>query len=443
MTSSADKNGLSYTLSLEGIAHAGAQISALCLPYQALMMSSEGGEHLLEMALGFSSDLERKSTEPIALRLGVEPRVLQGFMGISTWAWDPVRQMQRRDVTSRFGCEDAAMIFDGSSIGKKGKATVGVKRQWCGSKGKVENCVTGVHAIFAGKENRGVLVDSQLYLGSEWLTADRRAQAHIPAEVKHATIPELAASMMRGLANEMSFKWALADSEFGRSADFRATARELGKSYVAEVPKNTVVERMTWGGFAQAAVSQWAVRVPQRRFEDLKIRPGTNGVIRGRAAMVPVWTTHGNQRIREILLILQRPDEEQPHYFLCSGPKGTTLLEFVQQSARRHVCEEVFAECKGDLGMDHFELRAFHGWHHHMTIVQMCHFFHAVIRRELAEKFQQRISMSMVKQIVAQAIRPGNMDEITARWFNRQMAINAAEDERIHREFHETATPSQ
>jgi SRSO17 transposase len=37
--------------------------------------------------------------------------------------------------------------------------------------------------------------------------------------------------------------------------------------------------------------------------------------------------------------------------------------------------ETCFAECKGELGMDHYELRFWRGWHHHMTLVFLAHHF--------------------------------------------------------------------
>src|SRR6266446_5280173 len=37
--------------------------------------------------------------------------------------------------------------------------------------------------------------------------------------------------------------------------------------------------------------------------------------------------------------------------------------------------ETCFAEGKGELGMDHYELRFWRGWHHHMTLVILAHHF--------------------------------------------------------------------
>ncbi len=36
------------------------------------------------------------------------------------------------------------LVFDPSAFPKKGPASVGVQRQWCGRLGKVENCQVGV-----------------------------------------------------------------------------------------------------------------------------------------------------------------------------------------------------------------------------------------------------------------------------------------------------------
>ena len=37
--------------------------------------------------------------------------------------------------------------------------------------------------------------------------------------------------------------------------------------------------------------------------------------------------------------------------------------------------ETIFEESKGEVGMDHYEMRSWIGWHHHMLLVALAHHF--------------------------------------------------------------------
>ena len=132
-------------------------------PYQQVFGNTDQGNHFKEMISGLTSDLERKSVEPIAVMHGIERHLLQHFMGTSRWGWDPLQELQRRQVAAEIGTSGGSLIVDGSSTPKKGDNTVGVKRQWCGRHGKVDNCVIGVYAVYVGRDNLASLVGSQIY----------------------------------------------------------------------------------------------------------------------------------------------------------------------------------------------------------------------------------------------------------------------------------------
>ena len=57
--------------------------------------------------------------------------------------------------------------MDESGTAKSGRETVGVSRQWNGNRGKVDNCVVGVHLSYSAPGFQ-VLLDSTVYLPEEW-----------------------------------------------------------------------------------------------------------------------------------------------------------------------------------------------------------------------------------------------------------------------------------
>jgi SRSO17 transposase len=44
--------------------------------------------------------------------------------------------------------------------------------------------------------------------------------------------------------------------------------------------------------------------------------------------------------------------------------------------------ERCFQEAKGEVGLDHYEVRSWTGWYRHMTLAMMAHAFLSVIRSQ-------------------------------------------------------------
>ena len=112
---------------------------------------------------GPMSDLHRKSVEPMALQAGVPPRSLQAFLGLLTWDEDRRVDRLQQHVVRDHAHPWAIGVIDETSCGKNGRHTACVQRQWCGSLGKVENCVVSVHTGYAVGDLHCVL-DSDLFV---------------------------------------------------------------------------------------------------------------------------------------------------------------------------------------------------------------------------------------------------------------------------------------
>jgi hypothetical protein len=88
-----------------------------------------------------------------------------------------------------------AWIVDDTGVKKDGAHSPGVKRQWSGTLGKVDNCQITVSVHAAG--TRGTLpLGRALYLPEEWCDdLPRRRKAKIPEPVVFQTKPQLAGSL--------------------------------------------------------------------------------------------------------------------------------------------------------------------------------------------------------------------------------------------------------
>src|SRR5215471_7879403 len=127
---------------------------------------------------GKLSNLDRKTSEPIAYQAGRHRKPVQHFVGAGAWDDDAVQAELRRDVAAAWGDPEAVIVLDGSGFPKKGNASCGVARQWCGRLGKVDNCQVGIFLAYVTPCG-ATLVDRRLYLPREWAAdAGRRQDTH-------------------------------------------------------------------------------------------------------------------------------------------------------------------------------------------------------------------------------------------------------------------------
>src|SRR5437879_4996711 len=113
---------------------------------------SEARGHFLDYMVGQYSPLARKSVEPMALAVeGSRIRSLQRFLSETVWDEEQMRWNYHQLVADELGEPDGVLMFDESGFVKKGKDSVGVARQYCGTLGKVENCQVGVFAGYASR----------------------------------------------------------------------------------------------------------------------------------------------------------------------------------------------------------------------------------------------------------------------------------------------------
>ena len=139
---------------------------------------------LAEVVLqGKLSKLERKTSEPIAYLADRERKPVQHFVGAGAWDDEAVMAELRRHVAETLADADAVLVLDPSGFPKKGTASCGVARQWCGRLGKIDNCQVGVFLAYVTAAGFAPL-DRQLYLPEEWADDDKRRQeTHVPEDV--------------------------------------------------------------------------------------------------------------------------------------------------------------------------------------------------------------------------------------------------------------------
>lgn len=250
--------------------------------------------HFTTYVNGQLSNLAEKSCEPIALAAGIPPRNLQGFLAFYHWDEDLARQRLQHIVVRDHAAPNAVGVIDETSDVKKGDKTPGVKRQWCGTVGKTENCIVTVHLAYAAGDFH-CLLDGDLFLPEDWSFRRARGRGRkTPRRVAGSRPAISVANMLRyspELRDQPWLRYRIKDGQKGpmiwEVKHVRITVkdeRELPgmrlhlivarnaldpteiKFFVSNAPPETSVQTMLL-----AAFSRWHV---ERCFEDQKQEVG-------------------------------------------------------------------------------------------------------------------------------------------------------------------------
>jgi SRSO17 transposase len=344
---------------------------------------------------GKLSKLERKTAEPIAYLAGRPRKPVQHFVGGGLWNDEAVMVELRRHVAQELADPEAVLVVDPSGFPKKGTESCGVARQWCGRLGKVENCQVGVFLTYVTASGYAPL-DRHLYLPADWAEDDqRRQQTHVPEEVTFKESWRIALDLIERSGPGLPFGWIAGDDEFGRVSAFRAALRGRRLNYVLDVPCNTLIRDL---GEAPAPgrrrppwrrVDEWAKAQPSARWRRIVLGDGAKGpkVVRALEAWVQTKDEDGGPGPRERLVVI-RSVEREPRvwYTLSKAPVEVPLRRLVGVHGQRHGIEEVLQAGKGEVGLAHYEVRSWVGWHHHMTLSLLALWFLILEKRRLGGK---------------------------------------------------------
>lgn len=349
---------------------------------------------------GHLSGLERKTCEPIAIEAGLPRKPIQFFVGAGKWDDEAVMEELRQHVREELADPDAVVVIDPSAFPKKGTDSCGVARQWCGRLGKVDNCQVGVFLAYATTAGYAPL-DRRLYLPEDWAEDEaRREKCHVPRDVKFQEKWQIALDLLDRSLPGLPHGWIVGDDEFGRPTEFRAALRQRKERYVLDVPCNTMVRdlerrrprrRRAGRGrkrevpFQRADV--WAASQPESRWERIEVRAGDKGPLLVNAMVVRVQARHDGRIGPEERLVVIRPvGESRIDYAMSNAGPEVPLVEVVRAQRQRHRIEEIFEAGNGEAGLDHYEVRSWIGWHHHMTLSLVALWFLCLERRRVGGK---------------------------------------------------------
>jgi SRSO17 transposase len=360
---------------------------------------------------GLMAKVERKNCWQLAEEMGERvPDALQRLLYRTQWDAEAARDVLQDFVAERLGEADGIGVVDETGFLKSGRRSVGVKRQYTGTAGKIENCQVGVFLSYASRQGHAFL-DRRLYLPEDWCAdTARRAKAYVPEATVFETKPQLALAMLQhAWRRGIPMRWVVGDEVYGNAAYFRQGVSEQGRQYVLTVSADTPVwverpavepaQRTATGRWrrkariaaeapAAIAVGEVAARWPAEAWERLTVAEGEKGPITHDWARQRVVESREGLPAETVWLLARRSTEEpgEVAYYLSNAPTGTPLLTLAQVATARWTIEQCFREAKGETGLDQYEVRTWHSWHRHITLVMMAHAWLASVRQQVGQK---------------------------------------------------------
>jgi SRSO17 transposase len=371
--------------------------------YRPLFGRREQREWSKKYLMGLLMQLPRKSVEPMVLAIeGASEKAVRAMQQfISEGAWDDGVMLRQHwhEVDNDLGEAEGVLTLDGSDFHKQGHESVGVKRQYCGELGKRANCQAGVFVGYSSSQGYALL-DRRLYLPREWVEdtayAERRAKCGIPADTTFKTKIELGLEMLRALheAQTVRCQWLMCDEGFGRDGTFLDAVAGLDLWYFAEVPHDTRVwrERPVVGlpvssakgrkptkeraATSPEAVLDLATQLRPEQWARHTIKEGSKGPLIADFAVMRVIAVRDELPGPDLWLVLRRSvSTGELKTYLSNAPSTLPADRLVWASGMRWPIESCFEDGKQYVGLGDYEVRSWRGWHHHMTLAILAHFF--------------------------------------------------------------------
>lgn len=360
----------------------------------------EQRQHAQIILQGKLTGLQRKTTEPIAIEADLKRRPLQHFVGAGGWDDDAVRSELHRHVRDTLGEAEGVLVLDPSAFPKKGTESCGVARQWCGRLGKINNCQVGVFLAYVASRGKALL-DGRLFLPKAQ-AADRkhRHKTYVPKETVFTEKWRLGLDLVRVVGQKLPHGWVVGDDEFGRVTDLRASLRQDKERYVLDVPCDTLVRDLSArrppsrpGGKPRwplwERVDRWAARQPKKRWKKIRLPGGEKGPRDVWALQQRVQTKDADGRVgpsERLVVIKECGRAPEVWYTLSNALSAVPLAPVVVAHGYRHGVEELFEEGNQEVGLSHYEVRSWTGWHHHMTLLLLALWFLQTERLAVGKK---------------------------------------------------------
>jgi SRSO17 transposase len=339
---------------------------------------AEPRQRAMAYVRGLLSPAERKNSWQLAEVSGdTTPYAFQHLLRRALWDPEAVRDELRRYVIQHLGDPEAVLVLDETGFLKKGRHSAGVARQYSGTAGRMDNCQIGVFLGYASQLGQALL-DRELYLPKAWTDDPARCrQAGIPAERPFATKPQLAQHMLqRALAAGVPGRWVTGDSVYGNDRRLRVWLEAQPQAYVLAVSGQEYV----WRGWQQRQVKTLLATLSEDSWTRVSAGDGAKGPRWYDWQWLPLADPVDPQWRRWLLVRRSISTPTELTAYVVFAPQATALEAVVRVAGSRWTIESSFEAAKGEVGLDHYEVRSWTGWYRHITLAMWAYALLAVLR---------------------------------------------------------------
>jgi SRSO17 transposase len=201
--------------------------------------------------------------------------------------------------------------------------------------------------------------------------------------VVFATKPELAARMLwRTLDAGLGAKWVTGDTVYGSHRPLREGLEAHWQAYALAV---SCQEQVQVQAGERKRVDHMADGFEPDQWQRISVGDGSKGPREFDWARIELASPEkpGWQKwllVRRGLIEGEKPAERA--YVVVFAPTGTTLAQMATAVGTRWSVEQCFEEGKGEVGLDHYEVRSWQGWYRHITLCMLAHAFLVVLRAQ-------------------------------------------------------------
>lgn len=340
----------------------------------------------------------------------VNEQAMQHFISNSSWKDAPLIAQLQQDVDRLIGDpNEGALILDESGFPKQGKHSVGVKRQYCGALGKVDNCQVGVFLAYA-KDSNTTLIDRRLYLPKDWANdKERHQKAGVPEDVTFKTKAQLGLEMILDAhSRELRFGWVGMDAHYGEQPWLRNQLDDEDIIYMADIPvthriflekPNLLIPKRKGNRGRKPTklkpdtvplnVKAFLEVQPAECWHRLKIRDTERGELEADFAAFRIFSVNGQGLPdREVWLVVRREidDPKEMKFAFSNAPEETSIERLASMLCSRYWVERALQNAKGEAGLDEYEVRSWQAWHHHMSMTMLSMLFLLQVQLMFKEK---------------------------------------------------------
>jgi SRSO17 transposase len=193
------------------------------------------------------------------------------------------------------------------------------------------------------------------------------------------------------------------DSVYGDDRALRGWLEQRKQAYVLAVSGKETV----WLNQEQRQVKAILADLPTQGWETLSAGAGSKGPRVYDWLRMELSDPPQEGWKRWLLLRRSISDPSEVTGYIAFARAHTSLTELVRVAGTRWTVEESIQTAKGEVGLDHYEVRSWTGWYRHMTLAMWSQAFLSVIREETGAEaapkkgVQNRVGPSSLAQFKA------------------------------------------